>query len=239
MRVRVLDAEHYAELAPYIIPRQETLYSIYDGTLGSMLHDSLVSIHVSSMDVLRRKTAYLFADYSALKEVYIEDFSVEDCESMFSSDTALHTVEILSMGATCWTIDMFRACRSLKYVTLPDILPNVERLHGMFYTCESLESIRIPDIPKADNIAGMFSNCKSLKEVVFPDTLPNVVRTDSLFYNCTSLEEVKLPHMPKVWGVETMFKGCSSLRKVIIPKELAYPVGKLGCVDNEIEIIEY
>ena len=104
-------------------------------------------------------------------------------------------------------------CISLKKITLPQYLW-IE--NDIFKECKFLEEVIIPDgITEIERFA--FENCTSLKKVSIPPSIDEIGAM--AFAGCTSLEEITIPH--GVLGIaNNVFNGCTSLKRISLPESL-------------------
>lgn len=115
----------------------------------------------------------------------------------------------------------FQDCKSLKTVTLPEGLIDIEGY--AFHNCTSLLKV---DLSKSlETISdGAFYGCSSLEEIDLPTSLKTI--WFSAFRDCSSIKEVVLPKtLNKLGGY--VFSGCTSLSLVVFPDTLEILEGKV------------
>ena len=135
---------------------------------------------------------------------------------------------------------VFRNCKSLTSITLPDSLSYI--CEGAFSGCSSLTSIDIPssvrsigggafsgcaklttlNIPNYNSIkwslyhyyySGTFNGCSSLTSITIPDYIKKI--DENAFANCSSLTSVTIPDSVIIIG-NGAFYGCSGLTTINI-----------------------
>lgn len=126
--------------------------------------------------------------------------------------------------------NMFRGCKKLETVTLPDSLEAIPE--GAFTNCSSLETITLGDNVKyiMDNA---FSGCTSLTTINIPDSV-EVIGVKA-FFNCSNITELGIgPHIRSIGAGAfkgTMFKSFS------IPAGLTeIDIGK-DCLFDDLDAI--
>lgn len=169
----------------------------------------------------------------------ITDFNPNGGNSTFYQSSGIREAIFLPGTIEELPFSIFRKCKSLEKVTLPDNVKkigigafgesgimsiefgkNLEEIGpAAFSTCERLESIIIPEGVSRINY-GAFDNCSNLKKVTLPSTLvkySSIQNGTAIFHNCKSLTEVTLtPGITVISG----FDGCSSLKQITIPKSV-------------------
>ena len=129
--------------------------------------------------------------------------------SMTSFDELKYFVNVTSLDES-----IFRGCKNLTSVTLPDSLTNIGR--SAFYGCESLIQVSIPE--RVSSIGpSAFYGCESLTQASLPKGL-NVI-PESAFWGCKSLTEVTLPQSLTVIE-SSAFRGCQKLSSISLPEGL-------------------
>jgi restriction system protein len=103
------------------------------------------------------------------------------------------------------TGDMFRDCKALLNITIPDSVTIIE--DDAFLGCESLTSISIPNGVKSigDNV---FNDCKNLTSVIIGNGVTSI--GDRAFYDCEKLTSIVIPNSVTSIG-EYAFLGCDKL----------------------------
>ncbi len=147
----------------------------------------------------------------------------QDCTSL--SDVTINNSFI--------QVIMFEGCTSIKNLTLPQNVTEVEA--KAFKDCTGLQTLNISgsgkigsnafngcialqsvDISKS-NIneigANTFNNCKSLRTVSLNDSLLSL--DDSAFLNCISLQDITIPASVNEVG-DNCFYGCTGLTKATV-----------------------
>ncbi len=120
-------------------------------------------------------------------------------------------------------VKVFNGCTSLKEITLPASLVNLETVYlsnngswteasgGGQFSYTALQKIVIPngvtEIPKE-----AFSNCTSLVEVVIGDGVESIGQ--SAFYGCTSLSKVTVGLLVETFGNTSVFYNCDKLVEI-------------------------
>ena len=115
-------------------------------------------------------------------------------------------------SVTVFGTNVFRDCKSLKSVTLPN---NISTLtYSMFKGCTSLESIDIPNsISSID--AFVFEGCTSLKSVTI-SRYPEKMFKNDVFKGCTSLENLNIsdPAILDTLFVRQSLNDCKKFNKI-------------------------
>jgi len=96
--------------------------------------------------------------------------------------------------------DMFRGCRSLKEITIPE---GVERIiGGAFLGCWSLESVNLPST-LTEIGSHCFGSCKSLTNITIPKNVSRI--GEKAFSNCNALTDIYYGSSEQDWNaaVET------------------------------------
>ena len=131
----------------------------------------------------------------------------------------------------------FYGCSSLKSVTLPKSLNNIN--HYAFYNCVALEEIAFPEgtdfidsyafsgcvklnsVAFADSITAIkhyaFYGCSALSVIDLPSDLTSI--NDHAFSGCSALTSVKLYDSLTLIG-DSAFSGCTSLSSIDLPDSL-------------------
>ena len=154
--------------------------------------------------------ANAFNQYSALKEVIINDGVTSINVYAFSDCTALEKITIPN-SVTSIKSYAFSGCTSLKAITIPDGVTSIEG--RTFENCSSLESVTMGDgVTTIQSYA--FSGCTSLKAITIPDGVTSI--GSRTFENCSSLESVTMGDgVTSIGGYA--FSGCTSLKEITIP----------------------
>ena len=78
---------------------------------------------------------------------------------------------ILESGVTSVGANIFRTCRNLESVTIPDSVTSIG--YSAFYECNALKSITIPNnVTSIGELA--FYDCDTLKSVIIPNKVESV-----------------------------------------------------------------
>ena len=117
-------------------------------------------------------------------------------------------------GKTVTEIGSFSDCTSLKKVTLPNTITEIDSY--AFQNCTSLTSINIPNTVKTID-GGTFYNCTSLASISLPSSI-DYIKWDA-FRNCKALKSINIP--TKIDALpDSVFEGCSSLSSISIPSNV-------------------
>jgi hypothetical protein len=134
-----------------------------------------------------------------------------------------------------WSMGLFEACESLRWVQLP---PELEILPPESFTgCTVLETVIMPSelrevgalafngckalktvtLGKAETIGGgAFIGCMSLDKITIPETMETI--KENAFFGCSALQELQFD------GVVTIkkyaFSYCDALKRVELPETL-------------------
>ena len=128
--------------------------------------NSLYGLNQDAFNSCTKLKNFTITEADSLKSV--GPSALEDCAS-------LEQFPYLS-GATDFMNGVFSGCTSLKEITLPANLDEIEVM--TFYNCESLESITIPATVTRIG-ASVFENCQTLGKIVFLSDTPPVISSDS------------------------------------------------------------
>ncbi len=124
---------------------------------------------------------------------------------------------------------MFADCSSLKNITIPDSVTNIEG--STFSGCSSLTSVTIGN--GVTNIeSSAFSGCSSLTSVTIPDSVTSI--GEYAFYACDQLTSVTFKGTPSSIG-GVIFEGCLKLTTINVPwAEGAVPNAPWGATNATI-----
>ena len=129
------------------------------------------------------------------------------------AETGLKTVTFAE-GATQIAQRLFRDCKLLEEIIIPDTVTQIDR--EAFMNCTALRSVDLGNgVEAIEDLA--FENCSSLIKVVMPDTVTRV--EEEAFKENTSLSEVKLSGNLSYLGAGA-FRGCELLTAIEIPAAL-------------------
>ena len=141
------------------------------------------------------------------------------CKSLTSLDlSSLNFKQIVFLDS------MFSGCTSLKYLSLPDYMPEINTTEKMFEHCGNLTSINLRFLQPGTNwekSEKMFSFCTGLKEIVFPKVAGNnLLTTYKMFFKCSNLTSIDIKELigEKIEIMISMFDGCKSLDYLNIDK---------------------
>ena len=199
-----------------------------------------------------------------LKGIIISDTVKEIPSRLFSDCISLVDVD-LGKGITYISNQMFKNCKSLEYITIPEQIEyfgyvrycmdgNYEypfegctSLKTVYFKAKNIESISdCLYLPSLTNIViastvdslpyGAFSRYDNLENVTFENGL--MVLPDSCFKNCTSLKNITLPDSMMSVG-KSAFENCFNLKSVTFSKNLntISPSAFKGC--SSIEILNF
>lgn len=195
-----------------------------------------------------------------LKGIIIPDTVKEIPSRLFSDCISLVDVD-LGKGITYISNQMFKNCKSLEYITIPEQIEyfgyvrycmdgNYEypfegctSLKTVYFKAKNIESISdCLYLPSLTNIViastvdslpyGAFSRYDNLENVIFENGL--MVLPDSCFKNCTSLKNITLPDSMMSVG-KSAFENCFNLKSVTFSKNLntISPSAFKGCSSIE------
>lgn len=195
-----------------------------------------------------------------LKGIIIPDTVKEIPSRLFSDCISLVDVD-LGKGITYISNQMFKNCKSLEYITIPEQIEyfgyvrycmdgNYEypfegctSLKTVYFKAKNIESISdCLYLPSLTNIViastvdslpyGAFSRYDNLENVTFENGL--MVLPDSCFKNCTSLKNITLPDSMMSVG-KSAFENCFNLKSVTFSKNLntISPSAFKGCSSIE------
>lgn len=82
----------------------------------------------------------------------------------------------------------FGYCRSIKNITLPNLVKTVGAL--AFLECEVLSEVTLPENLEVIG-DGAFQGCKKIENITLPETLKKI--GDLAFYNCEALKQISIP----------------------------------------------
>lgn len=130
--------------------------------------------------------------------------------------------------------DAFRACQSLKRVTIPETVDSIQ--DNAFYYCTALDSIHLPEGIRY--LRGTFNRCTSLRVVNIPSTVTYIGRgVEGCFNRCplthvdipdgvtfigfgsfsgVPIEEIKLPS--KLKRIDSYAFDGTKLKSVVVPE---------------------
>ena len=150
-------------------------------------------------------------------------------------DTCPKTVDV-KQGTMRINDEVFKGCKNLETVTLPDTLLSIgysafsySRLNSInipdsvtdigsyaFYSCSILDDISISN--SITSISdGMFGKCGWLNSVSIPNGVTSI--GDSAFSGCTDLTDITIPDSVTSIGKSAFYK-CESLTEITIPKNV-------------------
>ena len=157
------------------------------------------------------KTAY----YKNSKNWKNNALYLNDCLVQVNSKKIKGSYKVKS-GTTYLAESVFKNCKSLTSVTIPDSVTKIEA--GGFEGCSKLKSATLSK--KMTKIeAGTFFKCKSLKDIKLSKNITYI--GDMAFACCESLEEIKLPK--NITDLSAMtFMYCKSSKSITIPEGLTY-----------------
>ncbi len=130
----------------------------------------------------------------------------------YSTDLTIPS-EIEGYPVTSIGNSAFRACNSIKHVTIPDSVKNIGTT--AFGECSSLESVTIPESVK--NIGEYAFYYTNLKSITIPSSVTNI--SPHTFSYCENLSEVSICEGIKSIG-EHAFYYCSNIKTIILPESL-------------------
>ena len=180
-----------------------------------------------------------------LKGIIIPDTVKKIPSRLFSDCISLVDVD-LGKGITYISSQMFRNCKSLEYITIPEQIEyfgyvrycmdgNYEypfegctSLKTVYFKAKNIESISdCLYLPSLTNIViastvdslpyGAFSRYDNLENVTFENGL--MVLPDSCFKNCTSLKNITLPDSMMSVG-KSAFENCYNIKSVTFSENL-------------------
>ena len=129
--------------------------------------------------------------------------------------------------------DVFRNCRSLKSITIPDSVTSIGDY--AFFDCENLTLITIPDSVKSIGDS-VFSYCYSLTSITIPESVTSI--GDYAFDYCRSLNSITIPDSVTSIG-DYAFRNCRSLNSITIPDSVI-SIGDRAFYDcSELKIYGY
>lgn len=109
---------------------------------------------------------------------------------------------------------MFKECKTLEYVVLPNTIKKINKY--TFFSCTNLKDINFTDTLEEIE-ACAFQNCFSLKDLFLPDNIKEIKA--NAFCHCTGLKYVAL-----LEGMESIEEGsfcmCYNLTDIYLPKKL-------------------
>ena len=152
---------------------------------------------------------------NTLKAVKIADGASKIAFAAFKNYTNLAAVKIPDSVTTYlaegfYGSSTFYGCSNLRYVELSHGAPTIERY--MFRDCKALSSIVIPDSVTSIN-TGAFEST-GLTSVVVPESI--TVLDDSVFHYCNKLTSVTLPSGLREIRANSL-QWCTSLVSIEIP----------------------
>ena len=174
----------------------------------------------------------------------------------FSGWTKLQVVPSLDFTGSTSMYDLFRKCKSLKYIgnitgvenvtdtnymfdgcsslnTIPQMdTSSVSSMNYMFRDCASLTTIPQLDTSSATNLGGMFQGCSSLTTIPELDT-SSATNLGRMFQGCSSLTSIPQLNTSSVLSMEGMFQYCTSL--TTIPQLSTSNVTEMGSMFTNCE----
>ena len=121
---------------------------------------------------------------------------------------------VIEEGITKIPDFLFKGCTSLRRVTLPGTLTEIDM--GAFESCTGLASIRLPDTLEKIGVSA-FKNCTELTEIKIPGSVNEI---EALAFNgCSQLSAVELCKGTEIIGISA-FSDCANLTKIILPESL-------------------
>ena len=165
-----------------------------------------------------------------LTTVIMPDTIVTIGDMLFGSLNNLETVKLSSSLKTI-PVGAFSGCKSLKKLTIPDSVTEIE--DGAF-RASGLETIYIPDSVTEIGEAA-FIDCSALQSVRLSPSMKRISR--EMFAGCKSLSTLDIPR--GITEIEDRaFSGCSSLSSLTIPDSVTKILGSAlvgsGLVSIEI-----
>ena len=179
--------------------------------------------------------------------IIIEEFAFQD----FSE---LQTINI-PIGVNSIPKGAFRNCTSLKYLSLPDSVTEIQE--QAFYDCSLLEEIALPKylekIP-----AWCFRGCTNLRQLVIPNSVieigeksliachsltrlhipESVTKIDRYAIgNCENLTTIKLPNTLEEFGENALY-NLPALKEICIPKGKRAKFLQMGLEKYNDKIVE-
>lgn len=155
-------------------------------------------------------------------------YSTSGWASVFEGCESLKTIDISNFVANAKmyrTSYMFRNCKSLETVVLPDLTSSsINNLEYMFDGCSSLKNIDMSKLPFAISNSNyrLFAET-GLENVVISQNMANGTATkyfQYMFYNCPNLKTVDISATSKFSNtssnLESMFAECPNLEYVDI-----------------------
>ena len=131
----------------------------------------------------------------------------------FSGWTKLQVVPSLDFTGRTSMYDLFRKCKSLKYIGNITGTENATDTNFMFDGCSSLTTIPQMDTSSVSSMEYMFRDCASLTTVPQLNT-SSVSSMRGMFDGCSSLTTVPQLDTSSATNLSGMFRGCSSLTTV-------------------------
>lgn len=168
---------------------------------------------------------YAFYRSISLEEITVPQSITSIGKGAFLNCKALKEVKIESVLVKKLADSIFSACSTLKSVTLPHTVEEIEQ--KAFYKCSSLEEISMPE-----NLASVgdaaFNSCTSLKTFTANEKLEKIGAR--AFYCCEELEKVTLSESTTSIG-NSAFDGCEKLTSIALSAGTpTVPIGAFsGC----------
>ena len=120
---------------------------------------------------------------------------------------------------------VFRGCKNLKSICLPD---GLERIGKYCFLATGLESVELPGSLRTIS-QGAFAECECLKTVKFSEGLEALgtnecLDDDNRYYGVfcgSSVEHVELPStLRRMW--HSAFEDCKNLKIIVLPEKMEY-----------------
>ena len=173
-----------------------------------------------------RRSGYLFACYTGLKEINFngcfDTSSVATMSGMFAGCQNLQSLN-LSGFDTSQVADMsfmFSHCENLQSLDLSSFnTSQVVNMQEMFSGSRALTSIDVSNFDTSDviDMGSMFAECESLTNVEVSNfNTSNVIRMRAVFDNCKNLMAIDVSsfNTSRVIDMAFMFSGCESLESL-------------------------